>query len=388
MTHPVWGHHFRRLLGFYKKSNKSTHRAASSAVAQAVHDTLISVYPRQTESLGGLLDSFFKTLEPDAEGRAWGAIAAGRLIADRENDGHDAEPPLTPDSMVAPVYQHRGDPTVSPPQPLYAKHFGKVRPWSVSNVTPLPDPLTLSYVTAYNEVKEQGAKQSLLRSPRATEIGIFWAYDSVFKIGTPIRLYNQVMDAAIVSVGMSKRGAAAKVATGYGLARLYAMANVAMADAAIAGWKEKYEKNFWRPVYGIREGDNDTFPGTVGDATWTPLGAPVTNTATPPSTPAFPAYPSGHATMGTASMMVVKNYLELPDDVKIDMISDEYNGQSTNVDGSVRPLIPGHMTMPEAIQENLHSRIYLGVHWLFDCTQGEKLGTEIAEKIKSFPKRA
>jgi hypothetical protein len=365
------------------------HNAASSAVAQAVHDSLIYLYPRQTEAIGGLLDAFFKTLEPNAEGRAWGAKVAGLVIADRENDGYDAEPPLTPDSMTAPVFQHHGDATVLPLQPLYAKHFGKVRSWAVSNTTPLPDPLTLNYVSSYNQVKEQGAKNSTLRSSRATEIGIFWAYDGASKIGTPIRLYNQVMDAAIVSVGKheSMKGAAATVATGYGLARLYAMVNVAMADAAIVAWKEKYEKNFWRPITGIRAGSSDGFAETVGDATWTPLGAPVTNTALTPRTPAFPAYPSGHATMGTAGMIVVRNYLGLSDDVKMDMISDEYNGKSTNSDGSVRPLIPGHFSMSHAIRENLHSRVYLGVHWLIDCDEGEKLGTEIAEKVKFFPKR-
>ena len=89
-------------------------------------------------------------------------------------------------------------------------------------------------------------------------------------------------------------------------ARLFAMASVAMADAAIAAWDVKFETDFWRPVTAIQKagaggaGDADGNPNTVGDPTWQPLGAPGHGIVTPDFTPPFPAYTSGHATMGGA----------------------------------------------------------------------------------------
>jgi hypothetical protein len=57
--------------------------------------------------------------------------------------------------------------------------------------------------------------------------------------------------------------------------------------------KEKYRHNFWRPVIGIHWGNNDTMPGTAGDAVWEPLGSPLTNTMNMSVTPAFPRCVSG-----------------------------------------------------------------------------------------------
>ena len=58
-----------------------------------------------------------------------------------------------------------------------------------------------------------------------------------------------------------------------------------MADAGIAIWESKYYYEFWRPVTGIREADagtgptgaGDGNPATIGDPTFTPLGAPASN---------------------------------------------------------------------------------------------------------------
>ena len=51
-------------------------------------------------------------------------------------------------------------------------------------------------------------------------------------------------------------------------ARLFALANLAMADAGITAWDTKFHYVFWRPVTAIQEGDNDGNPETVGDPNW------------------------------------------------------------------------------------------------------------------------
>jgi hypothetical protein len=123
--------------------------------------------------------------------------------------------------------------------------------------------------------------------------GIFWAYDGAFQIGTTPRLYNDVLDAVLATPEIKGRAL-----SGFQLARTYALVNVAIADAGIACWREKYRKEqcgrnfFWRPVAGIR---NEFTPGFVVERDWLPLGVPQTNTdkVCVTATPDFPAYPSG-----------------------------------------------------------------------------------------------
>jgi hypothetical protein len=99
-------------------------------------------------------------------------------------------------------------------------------------------------------------------------------------------------------------------------ARLFALVNLAMADAGIACWESKYFYDFWRPVLGVRESDPGTGPSglgdgnplTIGDPAWTPLGAPASNQSGTDFTPPFPAYPSGHATFGAALFRILERF--------------------------------------------------------------------------------
>ena len=75
-------------------------------------------------------------------------------------------------------------------------------------------------------------------------------------------------------------------------ARMFAMADVAMADAGIVAWESKYDDNFWRPITAIREANTDGNPATIADPNWTPLGAlvtascPISLLPSPPMSPA------------------------------------------------------------------------------------------------------
>ena len=123
--------------------------------------------------------------------------------------------------------------------------------------TPRPPATQLDYTGNFFEVKCVGRRDSELngdcadagrhrRTPEELQTGIFWAYDGAYRIGLPNRLYNDNLDAIVV---------AAETRTGAPLApsrrlRLYTAANVAMADAAIAAWRDKYFFTFWRPTVG------------------------------------------------------------------------------------------------------------------------------------------
>ena len=74
-------------------------------------------------------------------------------------------------------------------------------------------------------------------------------------------------------------------------ARIFALLNIAMADAGVAAWDAKYKYSYWRPVTGIRLAADDGNPDTAADTAWAPLI----------STPAHPSYVSAHASVSGAA---------------------------------------------------------------------------------------
>lgn len=370
-------------------------QAAQAAVAAAACLTLTALFSRQRETFLKKQAEFLVML-PDhdpkiSKGLAWGTLVAAAMLAERANDGSTA-----PDDQYAPStepHRHRVDP-LNPGQGFLGPLWGKVTPFGINNlntaITALPDPLTLTadYIADYIEVKDKGRDQGSTRTLDETTQGLFWAYDGPRNIGVPPRLYNQVVRAIV-----EKKGGVTEAQN----AKLFAMVNVGMADAGIQAWHEKYKHNLWRPIVGIREADagwgptglGDGVVGTTGDPYWQPLGAPRTNSSGPLSfTPNFPAYPSGHATFGTTALRIAQQALALADNFAFEFVSDELNGENVGATG-IRPRHKRALTIATAIEENILSRVYLGVHWRLDGRAGEKIGDEIATKITAaFPARA
>lgn len=369
-------------------------QAAQAAVAAAACLTLISLYPRQVETFLNEHEKFVAML-PDhdpkiAKGLAWGTLVAEKMLLARENDGSSVS-----NAFYAPSTEpgrHRVDP-IDPGQGFLGPLWGKVKPFGISNLTtaiPSVDPpamTTQKYADDFNEVLQKGRDQGGTRMPGETTIGLFWAYDGARNIGVPPRLYNQVVRAIVKTHGSNEAQNA----------KLFAMVNVAMADAGIHAWYEKYKYNIWRPVLGIREADmcwgptgiGDGNPGTTGDPYWRPLGSPRTNQPARTSfTPNFPAYPSGHATFGTAALRITALELGLPATFEFKFVSDELDGLAVGTSGE-RMHYENKLTIPKAIEENILSRVFLGVHWQFDGREGERIGNEIATLIKNaFPAMA
>ena len=210
--------------------------------------------------------------------------------------------------------------------------------------------------------------------------GIYWAYDGTPSLCAPPRLYNQIALAIADQMGTDI----------VDLARLLALVNVAMSDAGVASWESKYYYQFWRPVTGIREADPGTGPTgrrdgnplTIGDPDFSPLGAPASNLNGPNFTPPFPAYPSGHAVFGGALFQTLRNFYRTDDDpVHVRL------GRAQRRDARQRGKPPaaacrGRFTsLSQAEEENGQSRIYLGIHWEFDKTEGIAQGRRIATYV-------
>jgi hypothetical protein len=359
-----------------------------AAVAQAAHDALAALWPAQKRRFDQWLAD---DLAGIPAGRAkWNGIDVGRraaaaVLALRANDnsantnrtvGVDYFPSKEPGKW-------RPDPVSMNPTAVGVT-WGQVRPFAVPSVdyfrVPPPPSLTSEeYTRAFNEVKRLGGDGKLtVRTPEQTWIGIYWGYDGVPWIGTPPCLYNQIL----------QRVAQGRTTEPVELARLFALANVAMADAGIATWKDKWRYEFWRPVTGIREaspgtgptGKGDGNPDTRADPHWTPLGAQASNTRYPDFTPPFPAYPSGHASFGGALFQTLRRFYGT-DKIGFTLVSDEWNGVTRDNEGWVRPWKPrSFSTLSQAELENGMSRIYLGVHWQFNL-EGIDQGNRIANYV-------
>ncbi|KAE8389613.1 phosphatidic acid phosphatase type 2/haloperoxidase [Aspergillus alliaceus] len=252
---------------------------------------------------------------------------------------------------------------------------------------------------AFQEVIRLGGAPELAstcRQPKETAGAYFWAYDGANLIGTPPRFYNRILRTL---AWKKKRDGPTDETTNAEFARLFALANVAMADAGIFCWRENYHHEFLRPISAVREDTNQP----MVDPFWRALGAPSTNTDQISFIPPFPSYPSGHATFGAAVFQVVRLFYKSgatdfeadgPDDIAFDIVSDELDGVSralrqtydqtqpiTNQPGTVRTYIKRRFeSLWEAIFENAISRVWLGVHWRFDAFAANDKASDIKYK--------
>jgi hypothetical protein len=122
-----------------------------------------------------------------------------------------------------------------------------------------------------------------------------------------------------------------------------------MADAAVVCWDCKFRFDFWRPVTAVRE----------VDPTWTPLLP----------TPPFPAYTSGHSSFSGSAAAALEAFFG----------TDRARFSSTS-DG-LPDVTRSFYSFSAAAEEAGASRIYGGIHWTFDNTDGLACGREIAEFV-------
>jgi vanadium chloroperoxidase len=380
-----------------------TGASVDAAVATAAHTTLAALFPSQK--------AFFDVVLAGGPGggndpgSVYGREVAQRLLALRAGDPDASDAGYSP--STAPGH-HRPDPD-NPTQGIHAPFYGaRSKGFAITQRHPLGPPPALAhadYTSALQRVRRLGIAPALTgtlpasavtRTPEETLVGIFWGYDGAAGLGTPPRLYNQIVRAVAQGRGNTPADNA----------RLFALVNVAMADAGILAWDHKYRYDLWRPVVGIRQHSASSPVSADADPGWLPLGAPATNGAGKKNfTPNFPAYPSGHATFGAAALHITRRFCGIglgnhaPDMLfdGLELLSEEYNGANADNAGAVRPRIPRRFPQGlwQMIEENGASRELLGVHWIFDAfalTLGGKpdlgqnvggvpLGLKIAEDI-------
>lgn len=137
-------------------------------------------------------------------------------------------------------------------------------------------------------------------------------------------------------------------------------------DAAVGCWYSKFFYNVERP---------QTYINRVIDPTWKPaLYNPLTGEEG--VTPSFPAYPSGHSTMGAAGAEILGDLFGYAY-----AMTDRCHEKRVEFEGTPRTF----GSFFEMAQENAWSRVPLGVHFRMDCEEGVRFGTEIGRKINNLP---
>lgn len=336
-----------------------------AAVVEAAYTALVALYPTQKSTFDARLAVSLTAIASDphetavgiASGVAWGQTVANGILSWRATDGFTPAPaPFVGGTAV-------GEWRPTPPGllPGAGPQFAYMTPWSISAPSQFrpggPPALTSARYTAdFNETKTMGSISSTIRSSDQTIYAWFWA------ASTATYIWNHLADSLILRDELDENDDSGRSHNRRNSllrnARLLALVDIAMADAAIACWEAKYYYVFWRPVTAIPLADTDGNSATISDPAWMPLFA----------TPAHPEYPSGHSTVSGAAARVLASFFGERERFTLD------NDLLIGVTRSFR-------SFSESLDEVKNARIFAGIHFRSACDDGQAIGTQVANWV-------
>ena len=310
----------------------------SAAVAAAAHDVLVGMYPAQAATLDPIYYNYLADhgLSGDP-GLAVGQQAAANILPLRRANPNPLPPPFVGGNEVGqwrPTPSFLGNPPVPAPfSPMAVPFMASFDPFTLTSharFRPEPPPALTSarYTRDYNEVKAFGSLMSTARSELQTDLAYFYS-------GNIPAQWNSAL-----------RGIATRYLRSTGdSARLFALANLATADAIITTWDSKAHYVLWRPVTAIVEAGNDGNPHTVPEASWQPLI----------NTPNYPDYMSGANSVAGAMTRTLELFFGT-DRVTFDV--------TTAVPQAVLKTRT-YRRFSDAADDMVDARVLLGIHFRF-----------------------
>ncbi|HEX2855619.1 MAG TPA: hypothetical protein VHO24_20455 [Opitutaceae bacterium] len=279
---------------------------------------------------------------------AWGKKVAELVLAQRAKSGYDKPIPGEYSS------QEPGKWRETPPgfRPAVLPHMVKVTPFVMTSgdqfrAPPPPALDSKQCADEFAEIARIGARDGAERTEYETFSTPFWADD----LGscTPPGHWN------LIAQDLARRKQLSVPET----ARLFALLNLAEADAGIACWDTKFFYRTWRPETGIRELDTKLNPHAKPNPEFIPnMG-----------TPAFPSYISGHSTFSAAGSRILEVFFGT-DDIEFTVTSD-------GLPGAVRSF----KKLSDCRREIGMSRLFGGIHVRADDVEGQKCGIKIADWV-------
>ena len=258
------------------------------------------------------------------------ATAKGTFTNRPKADGPTTLPTFNPTKPTEPYWGRLrtfvlrdGDECAPPPPPAYSEKPG----------------------SAFARMGQQFIDTVRAMTPAQKEIALFWA-DNPVATGTPGFHWISVVYQMI-----GRRALDADAAV-----ELYTLTSLAIADAFIGCWKEKYRSNVVRPVTWVRRTSDPSFQTVI-------------------PTPPFPEYPSGHSVQSGAAVHIL--IAALGDTIAYD--------DSTQVDIGQPPR--RFASFSAAGNEVAMSRVYAGVHYFPAVVDGMVQGTCIGKRVRSLQTR-
>lgn len=336
----------REYAPYYVQERSPQKADATAAAAQAACTILSALYPDQRALLDRQLTHSLKHLTADkqaiAAGRAWGKKVAEKILAPRRTDRYDAAPETFLGSTkpgqwrATPPYEGRSG---------LMKQIARVVPFALqtpSQFRPAPPPALNSaqYAADLNEIKALGARNSKTRTADQTEIAHF-NNDSIECHWNRIARNFVKPDANLLET-----------------ARLFALLNIAAADAGIFSIDAKYAYNSWRPITAIRLADPKSNPAISPDPKWTPLLM----------TPLHPDYVSRHCAIAGAAETILIHFF----------------GNNTGF-SDTSDALPGvtrkYVSFTAQCQETIEARILGGIHVRTANVVGNEGGRQVATYV-------
>lgn len=320
---------------------------AEAAAIAAAHRVLWTYLDQQRDALDTLREASLGKLPggPGKEtGIAVGEAAAQAMIANRVDDGS------SPPEFYVPISTEPGQWQLTETCPAEGGPFLHVRnmkPFGIERgdqfrSEPPPELTSSLFARHFDQVRTLGGAGSSERSERQATVARFYA----------AVLSQAVWNPVARQVGAAERTSLVENA------RMFALVNMAMADALVAVFDTKYHYTFWRPVTAIHTG----VPGrrrTEPDQGFAPFLP----------TPCHPSYPSAHASSSYAAREVL----------------DEIFGNTRYGVSLSTPALPGVELRYERLEHITKdidlARIAGGMHYRFDQQAGAVQGRHVGRYI-------
>jgi hypothetical protein len=324
----------------------------SGAVAAAAHDVLAGMYPAQAAALDTTYYNYLADhgLAGDP-GILIGQQVAARILPLRRVNPNPLPPPFVGGIAVGtwrPTPSYLGNPPAPAPfSPMATPWMAEFDPFTLTGPTRFraaPPPALTSdrYARDYNEVKEIGSLASATRTPEQTDLAYFYSETA------PV-LWNRALRS--IAARYLHRSA--------DTARLFALANLATADALITCWDSKKHFAVWRPMTAIQEGDADGNPATAGDPAWQPL---LNN-------PNYPDYTSGANSVTGAMTRTLELFFG----------TDKMPFEFTTAAPLAVQKSRTYERFSDAAEDVVDARVYLGIHFRFADVAARTQGTRVAD---------
>jgi hypothetical protein len=322
--------------------------SVEAAAAAAAHRVLVRLYPGQQGPLDTLYNNYL--MSHGLVGNAGLAVGEAAAVALHSNHYRPLIPTLNFFGVAEPGQWRSTVPMaflfLAFSEPFALNRISQFRP------EPPPPMTSTKYAREFDEVKTLGSSTAPTNAQQT--VGRFWS-------GNFVAQWNEAMQ-RIAIANLNNVGDSA---------RLFALANVAAADAAMAAWEAKYFYNFWRPSMAIQDAALDGNKRTEPQAGWTTYFGSLPVTPANPVNPAYPDYVSGANSLTGAYTGALQEYFA-----------------NDQMEFSVKS-IPAQAANPErffdsfsqAAQEVVDARILLGIHFRSADEDARQMGNRIAHWV-------